>query len=141
MSDDIIFPRSPKNEVMGLPYFARMCHKIRLSKDGDLHEDYQPNLGKGFDKWTCELLEIKYEDLVKVVNMGANDETALFWAYENGKKPEAPVLDWWNSYMRNRGVNDDLSEKLEIRKVEAGFGGRGDIASFFDFIDAEEGRD
>ncbi len=141
MSDDIIFPCSPQDEVLGIPYFARMCHKIRLERDGDLDKDYQPNLGKGFDKWICELLEIDYADLVKIVHMENSNETVLYWAYENGIKPESPKLDWWLSYMRNRGHNDDLSEKLEKRKVDAGFGGRDDIASFFDFIDAEEGRD
>lgn len=141
MSDDIIYPRSPKDEVLDLPYFARMCHKIRLMRDGDLHADYQPNLGKGFDLWTCELLDIQYDDLVKVVQAEPSDETALYWAYENGSKPCELKLKWWLSYMRNRGYNDDLSEVLETRKVDAGFGGRDDIASFFDFIDAEEGRD
>ena len=141
MPDVMIFPRSPKDEVLGLPYFARMCHKIRLMRDGELHEDYQPNLGKGFDKWTCELLEINYEDLTKVVEKEECDEAALNWAYENGTKPVVPMLDWWLSYMRNRGYNDDLSEVLNTRKIDAGFGGREDIASFFDFIDAEEGRD
>lgn len=126
---------------MGIPYFARMCQKIRLMRDGELHEDYQPNLGKGFDKWTCELLEIDYDELVKIAQSEENDEALLTWAYENGVKPELPKLDWWLSYMRNRGYNDDLSEVLNKRKVEAGFGGRDDIATFFDFIDAEEGRD
>lgn len=126
---------------MGIPYFARMCQKIRLMRDGELHEDYQPNLGKGFDKWTCELLEIDYDELVKIAQSEENDEAVLTWAYENGVKPESPKLDWWLSYMRNRGYNDDLSEVLNKRKVEAGFGGRDDIATFFDFIDAEEGRD
>lgn len=126
---------------MGIPYFARMCQKIRLMRDGELHEDYQPNLGKGFDKWTCELLEIDYDELVKIAQSEENDEAVLTRSYENGVKPESPKLDWWLSYMRNRGYNDDLSEVLNKRKVEAGFGGRDDIATFFDFIDAEEGRD
>jgi len=46
-------------------------------RDGQLGEDYQPNLGKGFDLWTCEFLEINYTDLVKVVESEDCDEAAL----------------------------------------------------------------
>ncbi len=140
MSEETIMPCSPKVEVLGIPYFARMCDKIRLERDGKLGADYQPNLGLGMDLWTCQLLEIDYLDLVKIARMEKNDETVLYWAFETGVKPEVPVLDWWKSYMRNIGYNDDYSEKLEMRKIEAGFGGRDDIQTFFDFIDADEDR-
>ena len=126
---------------MGIPYFARMCHKIRLHRDGELGEDYQPNLGKGFDKWTCEFLEIDYADLVSAAKREKNNEAVLLWAYENGAKPESPKLDWWLSYMRNRGLNDDFREILTARKASAGFETRNDITTFFDYIDAEEERD
>jgi len=140
MSEQTRYPRSSKDEIDGIPYFPRMCDKIRLFDKGALTEDYHKNLGKALDLWTCQLLEVEYEDLKKVVIGGASDQEALDWAYENGRKPVSPLKDWWCSYARNCGFRDGLSEKLEERKVEAGFGGREDICSFFDFMDAEEGR-
>lgn len=140
MSEEIIYPRSPSDEVEGIPYFPRMCQKIRMNDAGELHADYQPNLGKGFDLWTCQFFNIDYADLSKKVSGGASDEEALEWAKKQGGKVESPQLDWWLSYMRNRGIDDDMSEKLEVRKVDCGFGDRDDIVTFFDFIDAEEGR-
>jgi len=141
MSEEMIYPKSPREEVGGIPYFVRMCDKIRKFAAGELHEDYHANLGKGFDLWTCQFLGIDYQDLVDVVTSGKSDEEALEWAFAQAGKPQPPQLDWWLSYMRNRGYKDELSERLEERKVEAGFGGRDDIACFFDFIDAEEGRE
>ena len=135
------FPRSPKDQIDGLPYFLRMCHKIRQNAAGQLHGDYLPNLGKGLDLWTCQLLLVDYADLVSfIVGSDADDRAALDWCYENGKKPESPVKDWWCSYVRNRGFNDDLSERLNQRKNDAGMGHLTELTSFIDFIDAEEGR-
>ena len=117
-----------------------MVDKIRKFAAGELHEDYHKNLGKALDLWTCQLLKIEYSELVDFVQGGATDEEALAWSFEKGEKPEATVKEWWCSYARNRGFRDDLSEKLELRKAEAGMADRHDICSFFDFMDAEEGR-
>ena len=118
-----------------------MCHKIRLHAAGDLHEDYQPNLGKGFDLWTCQFFGVEYADLVEKVKSGADDEAVLAWVRETGASRSELEQDWWLSYMRNRGHRDDLSEILESRKQEAGLGNREDVVSFFGFIDAEEGHE
>ncbi|HEU0274181.1 MAG TPA: hypothetical protein VFQ83_06615 [Candidatus Udaeobacter sp.] len=42
--------------------------------------------------------------------------------------------------MRKRGWNDEISEILERRKKETGMTDRPDIQTFFQFIDADEGR-
>jgi hypothetical protein len=42
--------------------------------------------------------------------------------------------------MRNRGFRDDFTEKLVFRKKEAGWEDREDIQSFFDYLDADDGR-
>ena len=138
--DSPIFPKSPLEEVGGIPYFVRMCDKIRLQMKGELHADYQPNLGGGFDKWTCEYLRINYTDLVEKVQSGLDDGAALEWAISVGGERTVPERDWWLSYMRNRGYGDDLSEVLTRRKQENGLDHRDDIVSFFGMIDADEGR-
>jgi hypothetical protein len=42
--------------------------------------------------------------------------------------------------MRKRGWNDVATERLIQRKAESGFAQREDIQTFFDYIDADEGR-
>ena len=137
-NDSTIFPKSPLEEVGGIPYFVRMCDKIRLHASGDLHADYQSNLGGGFDKWTCEYLRVDYIDLVEKVLSGLDDAAVLGWAVSLGGERTAAERDWWLSYMRNRCHRDDLSELLEKRKSDGGLGDREDIVSMFDMIDAEE---
>jgi len=43
--------RSPFAKINGFVYFGRMLDKIRMHAKGELPEDYQANLGKGFDDW------------------------------------------------------------------------------------------
>jgi len=135
-----IYPKSPREEVGGLPYLARMCDKIRLHAHDELHEDYQQNLGRGFDKWICEFLGVEYDAVVAKVGEGLDDEAILDWAVSTGGERSECEKDWWLSYMRNRGHGDDLNDILAMRKVENGMKDRVDILNFFDFIDADEGR-
>ena len=57
--------RSPGAKVGGLVYFGRMLDKIRAYAKGDLPADYQPNLGKGFDRSCLDFLRISYGELVE----------------------------------------------------------------------------
>lgn len=139
-NDSVVFPKSPLEEVGGIPYFARMCDKVRLAAAGNLGVAYEANLGRGFDKWTCEYLGVSYEGLVEKVESGLGDDDVLLWALSEGVERTEVERDWWLSYMRNRGNSDDLSEVLEKRKVENGLEDRDDVVSFFGLIDADEGR-
>ena len=141
MSDNATKPRSSKDEIEGLPYFLRMCHKIRLNAAGQLAQEYHKNLGKVLDLYTCQLLQVEYKEIVNaIVSNDLDDKGALQWAYENGVQPDSNLKTWWASYVRNLGFRDELSERLADRKKAAGFENRDDICSFFDFMDADEGR-
>jgi len=139
-TNDTVYPVSPRVEVNGIPYFARMCDKIRLHAKGELPADYEPNLGGGYDKWACEFLRVDYADLVAKVNEGLDDQAAHEWAIATGGERTEQELDWWLSYMRNRGFNDDLTDFFNDKKVESGLADRNDIINFFGLIDADEGR-
>jgi hypothetical protein len=104
--------RSPYARVGGLVYFGRMLDKIRAHAKGALPEEYQANLGKGFDA-SC---------------------------FGFGRQPTEDEMYVWNEFMRKRGWSDELSETLKRRKKEAGMAGRSEIATMFSFIDADEGR-
>ena len=54
--------RSPFIKVGGFVYFGRMLDKIRLHAKSSLPEDYQANLGKGFDERCVQFLRIDYND-------------------------------------------------------------------------------
>jgi len=132
--------RSPREKVGGLVYFGRMLDKIRLNAAGKLPADYTPNLGIGFDERCIRLLHVDYPALVERVKGGGTDEELLAWCHEHGRKPSDEEVMVWNGFMSKRGWNDDASARLQQRLPEYGLAGRKDIATFFDVIDADEGR-
>ena len=140
MSESYETPRSPRDEIDGVPYFPRLCHKARLHAAGRLHPQYHPNLGAGMDLWTCQFFGIEYETLAARIRAGASDEEALAWARENGAPRPTHEFAWWKAFMHTRGFRDDIAERLAQRKAESGFQDRTDILTFMDYIDADECR-
>jgi gluconokinase len=72
---------------------------------------------------------------------GKSDEHTLAWCHEKGGARTDEQCDIWNMFMAKRGWRDAANERLQIRLRENGLEGRRDILTFFDFIDADEGRD
>lgn len=138
MSHEI--PRTPRDEIDGVIYFPRLCHKVRLHAAGKLHPQYHANLGSGMDLWTCQFLGIDYEPLAASIRAGMSDAEALAWARAHGTPRSALETTWWTSFIRNRGFRDDLAERLVMRKAESDLQDRDDVLTFMDYIDADEGR-
>ena len=132
--------RSPAAKVGGLVYFGRMIDKIRAHAVGELPQEYQPNLGKGFDAECATFLHIDYHKLANLVRHGSSDEELLQWCFKNGRQPTEREVFVWNEFMRKRGWNDDVSETLIRRKNEGGMADRSEITTMFAFIDADEER-
>jgi gluconokinase len=132
--------RSPRAEVEGLVYFGRMVDKLRLEQAGKLPKDYHENLGKGFDASCCEFLGVPHGQLRERVRKGGSDEELLDWCQSQGRKRDAGDRTIWNAYLSKRGWRDELAERLGFRKKEAGWENRQEIQTFFDYIDADEGR-
>lgn len=132
--------RSPSVKVGGVVHFGRMLDKIRAHAAGQLPAEYQANLGKGFDGTCVAFLRVPYERVVERTLQGGSDEEVLQWCFAHGHQPTDEELHVWNEYLRKRGWRDDLSEILNRRKTEAGMAARSEIQTFFDFIDADEGR-
>src|SRR5436305_14359512 len=94
------FPvRSPAEKMGGLVHFGRMLDKIRLHARGELPEDYQPNLGKGFDGKCCAFLHIDYNQLAKRGKGGELDEEALERAFTAGRRPSDDEMTMWTEFM------------------------------------------
>jgi gluconokinase len=132
--------RSPHEKIGGMVYFGRMLDKIRLRAAGQLPAEYVANLGGGFDARATSFLWIEYAALVERVKEGGSDEEILEWCQQRGRKPSDEELEIWNDFMRKRGWNDEITERLVQRKRESGLTARDDIQTMFDYIDADEGR-
>jgi gluconokinase len=133
--------RSPYVKTGGILYFARMLDKARLHAKGELPADFVGNLGLAFDGFCVNLLWIEYPALVERIKEGGTDEELLEWAYQQGRKPSDEEIMIWNTFMRKRGWNDEVSGRLVSRLKEGGFEDRTDIQTMFDYIDLDEGRD
>lgn len=139
------FPiRSPRDLVGGIAVFGRILDKIRLhAKEGQLPEGYHLGFIHGkrtFDDRVCRLLGVDFESLSMRTLEGGTDEEVLEWCFQTGRKPDAEQIEIWNGFMLKRGWRDAASKGLEEAKAEAGLGHRDDIMTFFDLMDAEEGR-
>lgn len=132
--------RSPYAKVGGLFYVPRMLDKIRLHSAGQLPQEYHANLGSGFDGRAVSFLWIEYAALVERVRQGGSDEEILTWAVAQGRQPSPEEIEIWNDFMRKRGWNDESSARLAKRKKESSLEQRNDVQTFFDYIDADEGR-
>ena len=133
--------RSPYVKIGGIRYLARLLDKIRLHAAHQLPADYHANLGTGFDGRALSFLWIEYPALVARVKQGGSDEQILEWAVSQGRQPSPEEIEVWNEFMRKRGWNDEMSERLAQRKSEGGISDRDDIQTFFAYIDIDEGRD
>ena len=138
------FPiRSPRHLTGGLVVFARVVDKIRLQTEGKLPAGYHVGIVPGnrtFDDRLCKFLVVEFDALSARVLEGGSDEDILEWAFSNGRKPDAEQIEVWNAFLSKRGWRDPATPGFEKSKAEAGLGDRAEILTFFDMIDAEEGR-
>ncbi len=138
------FPlRSPFAPTRGLYVFARIVDKIRLAESGGLPSGY--NLGvipgkRTFDDRLCRFLGVDFDDFRRRVLEGGTDEEVLDWCFEHGCRPDEEKIEVWNGFMSKRGWRDNGSDVLAAQKRDSGLADRDDVQTFFDLIDADEGR-
>jgi hypothetical protein len=138
------FPiRSPRHTIGGIVVLARIIDKIRLNAEGKLPEGYHVGIVPGnrtFDDRVCKFLGVDFDELSARVLQGGSDEEILEWCFAHGHKPDAEQIEVWNAFLTKRGWRDPATTGFTESKIEAGFGDRDDIQTFFDLMDAEEGR-
>lgn len=124
--------------------FGRILDKIRLQAKGELPPGYHLGVIKGkrtFDDRICRFLGVDFDALSERVLAGGSDEEILDWCFENGRRPDTEQIEIFNGFMSKRGWRDAATPGLNEQKAAAGLAGREDIATFFDLMDAEEGRE
>ncbi|MDB6169334.1 MAG: hypothetical protein JWM88_2198 [Verrucomicrobia bacterium] len=132
---------SPYAKTKGLVWFARLLHKARLHAAGELGPDYTPWVGKGFDGRCLRFIKIDYEQLLARISNGDSDDELLEWCFSHGRRPTEEEILIFNEFMVKRGIRDtDNPGQVEGYKEKNGFGGRTDIETYFDVIEADEGR-
>ncbi len=126
----------------GMWYFPRMLDKIRMHLAGELHSDYQENLGapQTADAMLCNFLRIHHRDLIERVKQGGTDEEILEWCFEKGRRMNEGDIFVWNGFISKLGWRDRVTPRLEARKKELGITDRSDIECIADLIDFDEKR-
>jgi hypothetical protein len=135
-------PVTDYKKTKGLIYFARMLDKIRLHAAGNLPPDYFVGVEDPtfFDSRCTRFLGVDYDELAKRTLEGGSDEEILEWCFAKGKRPSDEEIAIWNAFLAKRGWRDEASDDLMEAKKRVGLGDRGDIQTWIDLHDAEEGR-
>jgi len=138
---DIIYPRSPRETMCGWMHLPRYIDKIRLHLAGNLHADYQPNFGKGFDGSWLKAAGIAHEQFVEVVKGTITDGEVADWVLANVKKSDADKQAHAAAMFNYPKADDQaMQDRLKQRKATAGLSHRDEIKTFVDFIDTDERR-
>ena len=138
---DIIYPRSPRELMDGWHYLPRYVDKIRLHLAGQLHADYQDNLGKGFDGLWLKAAGLTHEQFVEVVKNSLTDGEVCDWVRKNVKKTPAEKDAHWQETISRPKPGDEAGQaRLKMRKDQCGARHRDDVQTFVDVIDADEKR-
>lgn len=139
--NNVILPRSPRETMAGWMHLPRYIDKIRLHLAGRLHEDYQGNLGKGFDGAWLKAAGLTHEQVIDVVRNTVTDGEVCEWVRLNVKKTDAEKKAHAESMMDYPKAGDEVMQaRLKMRKEQGGLGHRDDLTRFIDYIDADEKR-
>ena len=103
------YPCSPKEEISGICFLARLVDKIRMRNAG-LIQDYN-YLTAGFDKYLLDKLEIPGEDLEKRVLQGGTDTEIADWVKVNGKALTDEEKAEWNNMVLTFGPKAPMAQK------------------------------
>jgi hypothetical protein len=126
--------------MCGWVHLPRFIDKIRLHFAGELHPDYRKNFTRGFDGRWLEAAGVSSERFLEIVRQSRTDGQVCDWVREHVRCSDAEK-ESYARFVLNRGTEDaEVRSRLEQRKEEAGLGGRLDVLTFVDLIEADEGR-
>ena len=137
---NIIYPRSPREVMSGWVYLPRFVDKIRLHLAGKLQPDYQENFTKGFDGAWLKAASVSAEQMIEVVKNSVTDGEVADWVAKNVRKSDAEKAAFRDFILKRGTEGGEITERLKMRKQQAGLEHRDDIQCFVDFIDADEKR-
>jgi hypothetical protein len=130
------YPRSPRAKLAGVVMLARTLDKARASNAGTPGEYH---FGCGMDKHVLAFLGSDPATFAKTVAQAPDDATIEVWAREKlaGSSPDA--IEQFNAeFAHDSPEPGSDGEKFLIG--ERTRLGRGDITTWFDLLDLDEGR-
>ena len=137
---EIIYPRSPRETMAGWVYLPRFVDKIRLHLAGKLHADYQENFTKGFDGAWLKTAGVSADQVIEAVKNSVTDGQVTDWVAKHVKKTEAEKAAFREFILKRGTEGGEITDRLKMRKEQAGLSNRDDIKTFVDYIDADEKR-
>jgi hypothetical protein len=129
--------------MAGWIYLPRFVDKVRLHLGGQLHSDYQENFAyKGFDARLLTAAGITAEAFIEMVRGFPTDGQVCDWVRTNVNPHRTVERSAFNLAVPQSGRDADpaVQARLKMRKEQMGMLQRDDIQTFFDCIDADEGR-
>ena len=123
----------------GLLHLPRFIAKIRKDLAGELPASYQRNYCRGFDRFLCLHLGVDPEAVIAIVKEAGGDEGELDRRLLE-LFPDDLRAASWNRELVQKGMSEMGREALQQAKDKMGAGDRGDLISFADMIDFDEGR-
>ena len=126
--------------MAGWVHLPRFVDKIRLHLAGKLHPDYQENFTKGFDGAWLKAAGVTADQMIEVVRNSTCDGEVVDWVTKNVKKPESDKAAFRDFIFKRGTEGGEYTERLKMRKAQAGLAHRDDIKTIIDYIDADEKR-
>ncbi|HMJ88254.1 MAG TPA: DUF5069 domain-containing protein, partial [Candidatus Acidoferrum sp.] len=120
MSNEIIYPRSPREMMDGWCHLPRFIDKIRLHLAGKLAPDYQENFTKGFDGSWLKAAGVSAEQMIEVVKGSMTDGEVCDWVRNHVKKNVAEKKAFNDSVAERGRDSDEMRARLKMRKDQAG---------------------
>lgn len=130
------FPRSPREKLGGLFMLARTTDKAHAHNAGTPGPYHY---GCGMDRHVLAFLGSDADEFAKFVAQRGDDAAIVTWAQErlSGKSPAE--IESFNAEFA-QDVPEPNSKSDEFYKSEQQRLGRADIRTWFDLLDADEGR-
>ena len=134
-----LHPRSPYDKLGGYVHLPRLIDKARLHRKG-LLDGYNYKT-VGFDKHLLAFLKVDGDAFEEIANSLEDDEAILVWVRNNSTKHSPEEIEQWNQAMIARHPDTAAKKARFVHFLkEAGGEGRGDIRTYFDLIEFDEGR-
>jgi hypothetical protein len=130
-------PRSPRVRLGGYVLLPRMIDKCRAElagKNGPYHYNCP------LDQRLLAFAGVDAEAFKAEVAKGKGDSDLLIWFQENRKnKHDDFQVAQWSAYRESVAPADNESREFVGKSIaEAGLGNREDIASWFEWLDADD---
>jgi len=129
------FPRSPYDTIAGIVMMPRTLDKCKAYNAGTLGE-YHYNCP--LDKVLFQFLDVTSNEFAEVVEELENDEKIEEWIRERLEDKSQKEKDQFNNELRH-SIPEDLDKKKWIESEKKRLR-KNNYFSFFDNIDADEGR-